>query len=439
MSKLLYDPETERALLGYIEMHGAEAFEAALSAGLEAGHFYDPNHRAIYRAMFGLVSHEMPVDGLTLKAALEESGQLADVGIVNLSQLSDGVPLSLDVAHYARQIVKLAGERALLNATANLQAAANSGNGDLQAAIRDVSKALEAHESQAGEQSRHNLTGRIREYVEGIEGTFFTYQLCADLGITDPKGRACVRTILNRLKGTDIQAHGLQSGCWRTIRGDVEEMDLQNAEGEELDLWLPLDLHQYVTIMPGNEIIITGDPDAGKTAFLLRTIQRNLGKWDCHYFNSEMGALELRKRLNLFGDFPINHPHFHAYERGDSFQDVMVPGKYTLNVIDFLEINEEFYLIAKHLGDIYKTLRESVAVIAIQKKSRTCDLPLGAQRALEKPRLAISLSAGNRSEPNRATILKCKNRKTEHSMIGKTRPFKLIAGCEFRATSQSWD
>lgn len=38
-------------------------------------------------------------------------------------------------------------------------------------------------------------------------------------------------------------------------------------------------------------------------------------------------------------------------------------------------------------------------------------LPLGAQRALEKPRLAISFSAANRSESNRATILNCRNRK----------------------------
>jgi hypothetical protein len=284
-----------------------------------------------------------------------------------------------------------------------------------------------------------NLAGKVREYIESIEGSFSTYQLCADLGITDPTDKANIRKILNRLKGTQIQAHGNQAGCWRVIRGELERMDLQNVETEELDLWLPLDLHNYVRIMPGNEIIVTGDPDSGKTAFLLQTIQQNVEKWNCHYFNSEMGSYELRKRLELFHDFPIKHSHFHAYERSESFEDVVRPGRYNLNVIDYLEITDEFYLISKHLAEIYRSLKGSVALIAIQKRSRTSDLPLGAQRALEKPRLAISLSAGNRATPNKATILKCKNRKTDHSMVGRSRLFKLISGCEFRSDSPIWD
>jgi hypothetical protein len=283
-----------------------------------------------------------------------------------------------------------------------------------------------------------NLAARVRDYLDGIEGVFHTRQLCADLGITDPKDKANVRQILNRYKGSQIQIHGDLAGSWRVIRGQLEAMDLLNAKGEDLDITFPLDLHNYATIMPGNIIVVTGDPDAGKTAFLLSTIYQNLKKWDCHYFNSEMGAFELRKRLELFKDFPISHPHFHAYERSDSFEDVIRPGKYNLNVIDYLEVTEEFYLISKHLAAIYKALQDSVAIVAIQKRSRTSDMPLGAQRALEKPRLAIALSAGNRSTPNRATILKCKNRKVDHSMIGRSRPFKLVSGCQFISDSPEW-
>jgi hypothetical protein len=284
-----------------------------------------------------------------------------------------------------------------------------------------------------------NLAGKVREYIESIEGTFFTYRLCEELGITDPGHKANVRQILNRLKGTQIQAHGNQAGCWRVIRGELEGMDLQNIQTEELNLWLPLDLHNYVRIMPGNIIVVTGDPDSGKTAFLLQTIRHNLQQWDCHYFNSEMGNIELRGRLDLFDGFPIGHHHFHAYERSDCFEDVVRPGKYVLNVIDYLEMPDEFYLVGKYLNEIYKALKGSVAIIAIQKRSKDSDLPLGAQRALEKPRLAISLTAGSRTTPNRATILKCKNRKTDHSMIGRSRAFKLIKGCEFMSDSPTWD
>lgn len=223
------------------------------------------------------------------------------------------------------------------------------------------------------------------------------------------------------------------------IRGDVVEMDFSSIQTEELNLWLPLDLHKYVKIMPGNIIVVTGDPDAGKTAFLLNIIKRNTEKWSCHYFNSEMGKEELHERLLLFRDFPITHPNFHAYERSSDFQDVIQPGKYSLNIIDYLEITDEFYLVGKYINDIHRVLGEAVAIVAIQKKSRDSDMPLGAQRALEKPRLAIALNGGSKTGPNRATILKCKNRKTTHSMIGLSREYKLIKGSEFIDDQKGWE
>jgi hypothetical protein len=89
------------------------------------------------------------------------------------------------------------------------------------------------------------------------------------------------------------------------------------------------------------------------------------------------------------------------------------------------------------MSDIHRNLNGAVAMVAIQTKTGT-DLPLGGQRALEKVRLAISLKPGNRTEPNTATILKCKLRKTTHSMNMKTRSYKLIAGSEFRCDSPDW-
>lgn len=286
--------------------------------------------------------------------------------------------------------------------------------------------------------AERNIAAEVREYVSGIEGSFSTQQLYSDLGLISPHEKATARQVLTRLKGSAIQQDSHRSGIWRVIKGDVVEMDFSNIQTEELDLQLPFDLHRYVTIMPGNIVVITGDPDAGKTAFNLNVIQRNVKKWNCHYFNSEMGKEELYKRLILFGDFPIHDPHFHAYERSSDFQDVIQPGKYNLNIIDYLEISDEFYLVSKYLNDIHRALGEAVAIVALQKKNRNSDMPLGAQRALEKPRLAIALSAGSKSEPNRATILKCKNRKTDHSMIGKSRTYKLVGGSEFRCDSPEW-
>ena len=285
---------------------------------------------------------------------------------------------------------------------------------------------------------KSNLASTVREYIDSLDGIFTTFQLYADLGITDPKDKTNIRQILKRLKGTALESYGTQAGTWRVIQGGLQEMDLVNAQCEDVSLWLPFDLHNITSIMPGNIIVITGDPDAGKTAFLLRTLRENLDHWQCHYFNSEMGPFELRKRLDLFEDFPINHKNFHAYERSNCFEDVVKPGRNVLNVIDYLEVTDEFFMIGKYLNAIHRNLNGAVALIAIQKRDRNSDMPLGAQRALEKPRLAIALKAGTRSEPNTVKILKCKNRRTEHSMIGKSMPFKLIGGCKFKPDSSSW-
>lgn len=282
-----------------------------------------------------------------------------------------------------------------------------------------------------------NIAAEVREYTGTNTGSFSTRQLYADLGIFDHKDKATARKALERLCGTVIEPDGEHTGCYRIISDQLQEMDLENVCIESLDLWMPFDLHNIASVMPGNLIVVAGSPDAGKSAFLLNIIKRNVDRWQCHYFNSEMGPEELRKRLDLFGDFPRKHRNFHAYERSCDFADVIRTGKYTLNLIDYLELSDEFYKVSKLMSDIHRGLNGAVAIVAIQTKTGT-DMPLGGQRALEKARLAISLKAGSKAEPNTATILKCKNRKTDHSMIGLSRFYKLVGGSEFRCDSPDW-
>ncbi len=282
-----------------------------------------------------------------------------------------------------------------------------------------------------------NIAAEVREYIGTLTGSFTTRQLYSDLGILDRTDKATARKALERIRGTLIEPEGEQAGSYRVILDRLQEMDLENLCLDPLDIWLPLDLHNYVSVMPGNLMVVAGGPDAGKSAFLLNTIKRNVDRWRCHYFNSEMDPEELRIRLDLFNDFPRQHKNFHAYQRSTDFHDVIRQGKYVLNLIDYLELTEDFYKVSKLMSDIHRNLNGAVAIVAIQTKTGT-DLPLGGQRALEKARLAISLKAGNRTEPNMATILKCKLRKTTHSMNTRTRSYKLIQGSEFRCESPDW-
>jgi hypothetical protein len=181
--------------------------------------------------------------------------------------------------------------------------------------------------------------------------------------------------------------------------------------------------------MPGNIVLIAGQPNCGKTAFLLNVIAENMHRFEIHYFNSEMGESELRKRLLKFDDIPIEDWRFKAWERSDKFADVIVPGKDKLNIIDFLEIHQNFYEIGGLIADIHKKLKGSIAFIAIQKNPGL-EYGLGGYRSLEKPRLALAMDSGV------LKIVKAKNWVTGENPNKKQIHFKIVQGCRFVETDE---
>jgi hypothetical protein len=180
-----------------------------------------------------------------------------------------------------------------------------------------------------------------------------------------------------------------------------------------------------VEILPGNTILVAGAVNAGKTALLLNIVRDNMADSKVHYFNSEMGASELRKRLSLF-DNPLTLEgwEFSAHERLSDFGDVIRSGAGVINVIDYLEVYEDFYKVGGLLAEIHKRLDGAVAVVALQKNPGL-DIPMGGYRGLEKPRLALALDSG------RVKIVKAKNWKGRENPNQKVRNFKLINGCKF--------
>jgi hypothetical protein len=135
-----------------------------------------------------------------------------------------------------------------------------------------------------------------------------------------------------------------------------------------------------------------------------------------------MGSGELKKRLSKFDDIILRDWKFKAYERAGQFQDVIKSGEGKINIIDFLEIYENFYEISKPLAGIHKKLNGAIAIVALQKNPG-CDRGLGGYRTLEKPRLALSIDSGL------LKIVKAKNWRTGENPNGKQHKFKLVGGC----------
>jgi hypothetical protein len=137
-----------------------------------------------------------------------------------------------------------------------------------------------------------------------------------------------------------------------------------------------------------------------------------------------MGGAELKERLQNF-DFPLeNWRNVKFIERATDFSTAIRPDG--LNIIDFLEIHDEFYKVGALIKDMFDKLNTGLAVIAIQK-NKGRDEGLGGQRSLEKARLYMAM------EPGKLKIVKAKN--WVNAMVNPNnmmQEFRLAKGCYFK-------
>jgi len=213
---------------------------------------------------------------------------------------------------------------------------------------------------------------------------------------------------------------------------DLEPIDYTDASTsvEFVKFWLPFKLHDYVGILPGNIIIIAGAPNAGKTALIMNILKNNRNNFkDIHYFNSEVDKEELKLRLGKF-DIGLNDWGMKAWVRASDFSDVIRPGRGNLNVIDFLEVHDEFYKVGQYIKDIHSKLDGAIAVIALQKNAGQ-DNGLGGFRSMEKARLTISMDNG------KMKVTKAKNFITQVNPNGFIAEFSLSNGCRFLPAGKS--
>jgi replicative DNA helicase len=124
--------EAERAVLGAVLISEAAFPKAA--AVLHRSDFFRDAHQRIYAAMQVMCERGVAVDYVTLSAELGRTGSLDECGgPAYVSALTDGVPRSVNVEHYAR-IVK---EKALLR---ELVSAANRALADAYADDRPAAR-----------------------------------------------------------------------------------------------------------------------------------------------------------------------------------------------------------------------------------------------------------------------------------------------------------
>ena len=145
-----------------------------------------------------------------------------------------------------------------------------------------------------------------------------------------------------------------------------------------------------------------------------------------------MGAGELQGRLKKFEGLNLSDWNFNAYSRDTDFGDVIFTGENSLNIIDFLEIHDDFFAVGEKIKQIHIALKGAVAIIAIQK-NKGAEFGLGGNRTMEKARLVVNV------EPGRFKITKAKNFiDPKVNPNGLICDWKLVDGCKFVMQGSSW-
>ena len=282
------------------------------------------------------------------------------------------------------------------------------------------------------ENQKRNLTAEVREWVTATWGNISATEAQQSATNATFGDRKKIRVILGRLVNEGIlERIPDKNGWYRKVEADCEPEDWQNASVESLPLWLPFGLDRIAEIQSGNIILIPGEPNAGKTAALMNIAKENMHKFKVHYFSSELGKAGFKRRVDKFPDLTVNQWKVNFYPRASNFADVIKPGEGNLNLIDYLEMYDNFYLVSKHLADIYNKLKGAIAVIGLQKNPGQDD-GRGGSFTREKPVLSLALS------PGRAKITKLKEwQEGQDNPTGKEYHFKLVDGCRF-ITSMGW-
>ena len=111
--------EAEESVLGAMLLSPGAI--GAVTEILSADDFYRESHGTVYRTCLALYQQGEPVDAITLVDALEERGELEQVGgRARIHELAALVPATANAAHYARIVREMATLRGLVRAGAEI-------------------------------------------------------------------------------------------------------------------------------------------------------------------------------------------------------------------------------------------------------------------------------------------------------------------------------
>jgi len=409
---------------------------------LDSEDFYSSAHKHIWTAILSLYKNKEPVGPNEVYNELKSMGKLESDTGTYLSKLMD-IPQAVGIEHTAKRIKACSQRRKLIQIANQLSKSAYDDTTDLHG-FTDIAKTnieqLVGSNGTGDKKLRNrNISSEVREWVLFASGQITTFDCNRDLGLVTPEQKKAANTAFLRLKDEGIiERHGERNGCYRLIeKGLDDEMVFLEEEVFEYPVKLPFGLNDLVSLYPQNIVVIAGSKSAGKTALLLNIAIANQDRHEIIYLNSEMGPVEWTQRMKKFGYRSRADIKFKAKTCHHNFHDRIDGGK-KIFIIDYLEIHDNFFEIAKPIREIHEKLKDGICFIAIQKKGSE-PLGRGAEFSQEKARLYLSMDYQETFDGcSKLTIVDAKAQKTPSNSKGLYKRIKILGGAKMECMDKEW-
>src|SRR5581483_2505849 len=160
--------DAERSILGAILLDNAVCNQAV--EFINRDDFYLDSHRRIFDKMIELSEKGSAIDYLTVAEALQRSGELEQVGGISfLSALTDGVPRTANIEHYARIVKGKSVLRRLINEANKIIATCFEAEEDPQIILDNAEKAIFALAEDRIREGFTHLKPVLHQQLEAVE------------------------------------------------------------------------------------------------------------------------------------------------------------------------------------------------------------------------------------------------------------------------------
>jgi len=263
--KPIADQAAEQAVLGAILVAPDKLHE--IIELIRPEDFYREAHGKIFQAMLDLSETDTPIDLVSVSAHLKDKGHMEAIGGSGfLAGLSEQVGFATNIKHYAQIIHDKSTLRRLYNAALNIQKdCVNSPGLETQEVLERAQNSLNELIGGARGKRKKNITELVGELIVTSDGLLMTSDVHLELGVTSRDLKKQVNEAMRRFaEQGKLTPCGDKRGCYRIVK-ESEEIDWLSADINNIyPIKWPFELEKYVTIYPGNIIVVAGEKGSGK-------------------------------------------------------------------------------------------------------------------------------------------------------------------------------